>query len=1235
MDKKIIGGMEMALMIVAVFAFARGVSVSNDFFEGVRNDGLRAGGLGRIVAKIVEILGRPMIGIVSADTINTTLDGGWILSDDTTLSTYDISSSDFGAGCCGLTVDGEKCATSVVEDCVSGAPFAEGSLCGSTSFCRKGCCHDEVGGIYDKNVLKGDCKVNWVADPNCNLPGARLGCCVLGDSTIFETRGQCEVDSTIRGVGSREQEVEVDWRADFNEGQCLLISSTQKKGACVLGGGECKFATEIDCYSYGGDFSEGYLCSSESLESDCEMTEQTTCVEGKDGVYFLDSCGNVANIYNSARVRDVSYWDRVISLEDSCGSGEGNGKSDNCGNCNRFLGGVCGSAIKSGFNVDYGNFYCKSTSCMFDGVSYENGESWCVYDGAIGEGDDVVGSRHWKYVCSQGTVTVEPCADYRNQICIQINTFDVGGEEVQFRNAACIANNWRECINLNSVADGVEKCEETLNCRIENVVIADYFKFDVCVPKYPGGFNLEDVRYQKTAEGVCNMADQKCTVVNAPKTWGGCEIVANKGCLSEKFTEEMNDLCRGLGDCGGSANIVGKYSSNYRVVNAPTLGQGFINGLKELATPINGQFAEVEDYSEYLEAAGIFGGPGGVPSGEGDGGIELFGFGASNIGMGALGVQLALYTAAPTIVTLALGGGPYTATLGPFGGAIIGAGIGMIVGGMIAKEIGLSPGGSLLMAIGGGILGAVAGAYMTGMVTTLTSNLLFIPVWGWILAAVILIVTSLFFSGDDCDDIVVEFDCKTWAAPTGGGDCDECNGDLLKPCSEYRCNSLGAACELVNKGTDNELCVDNNPNDVRPPILSPQLGMVSENEMYGSIRDDGFSLTSVGGGCIAAYTPLMFGIVTDEPAHCKFDIEMNGFEDMAFDLGGNVYVRNHTTVFTLPDPSHGQSQGFNWTGDLIFYIKCRDTHGHESPGFYSVDVCVNEGPDKTVPLIRAVEPMNNGVVSFDISSKNVSVITNELADCRWDFSDVDYSVMANSMSCGDKLGSPSSSAGYRCSGVVPIVGGNNIYYVRCMDQPWLGESSERNANGQSFVYGLKRPESRIAIDWIEPSEDFEINSEMTTIDLQVRTSGGGDVHYCSYSFSGYDRMIEMFETGANKLHSQSLNRPAGMHVIYVECEDETGDLVRGETIFNIIHDTSTPQVARVWQDSGSLHVVTTEIADCRYSIDSCNFGWDDGELAGSGEEHIISVIQGRSYYVKCEDEFGNVPSGCSIVVHAL
>jgi hypothetical protein len=1212
--KKVMAGFELTVMVVAVFAFSYGISGTNDLFAEAYYDGPRVGWFAQLAVKVVEILRKPMIGLASAAP------GDEIVA---------------GAGCCAVNDEGHKCVTTLSDDCRDGELFAEGSICALTSFCQKGCCYDDVLGIYDQSVLEGDCSKVWVDDPNCNLPGARLGCCVLGAATIYETRGQCNVDTSVSALGPNAI---VDWRPELNSGQCALLSATQERGACVIGGGDCKFVEESNCFNYGGDFYADVLCTSSSLNVSCERTAQTTCVDGKDEVFFVDSCGNIANVYDSDRADDDSYWEVVVDAGDLCGAGEGNGDSDDCGNCNRFLGGICASASEDKFSVDDGGFYCRPTLCEFDGESYKNGESWCVYDGAIGNGDDVVGSRHWKYVCNQGVVNVEPCADRRSQICAQTNTFDVEGQEVEFRNSACIANNGRNCIALNSEEDGLEECVDTLNCRVDEVHIADQFSFDVCMPKYPEGFDLRSDRYRATAARNCDMADQKCTVIKEPKTWGGgCDITANEGCLGVAFAEEMNDFCRGLGDCGGSVNIAGEYSKSYKVTGGADLSGGIIADLIGLSSPVFGQYAEIENYSEYLNAAGVWGAPVDAP-GEGDEEeVGLFGSGVNEIGMGAAGVGLAAGVFAGGVVSgYALAGqyavlSSYSTTVIPFANAAIGAGVGMIAGAMLAEEIGLSPGGAMLMSIGGGILGAVAGAYLTGALAVEgLATMFIIPVWGWIAVAVILIVTSLFFSGDDCDNVVVEFDCKTWRAPSGGDDCEECNGDPLKPCSEYRCASLGAACEFVNKGSDNELCIEKNRDDVTPPNLEPQLGVISENEMYSDVSDDGFSLTSTDGGCIDAYTPLLFGVESDEVAHCKFDVEMNEFEDMAFDLGGNFYLRNHTTIFTLPDPGHGQSQGGNWSGDLTLYVKCQDTHGHENPGFYTVDLCVFEGDDVTPPVVRGTDPRSGSMVSVNESSKNVNIVTNELASCKWDLRDVVYGEMGNEMDCSDRLNQPSNIQGYLCSDALTTMNGTNTYYVKCMDQPWL----EGDGNVGSFVYELKKPSSAISIDWISPNADFEINSEMVTIDLAAQTSGGGDVHYCSYSFSGYDNMIRMFDSGGI-VHKQPLNRPAGLHKIYIECVDETGDFARDDTAFRIIRDTSTPQVARAWQDQGKLHIVTTEVAECKYSTNSCMFNWDEGGLAGSGEEHIISVTRGDTYYIKCVDEFGNAPRDCSITVRAL
>ncbi len=1222
-------GIEMVLTIVSLVAFAYFIGLTNSNFPLVSAETKKS---------------------MTMQEFMDNLEGVKLIENETWKS-YPISSEAKGAGCCFANKNGQVCGTATPSNCIQDSPFAEGALCADTTFCEKGCCYDNSSGIYDKNVLKIACPSTWIADPNCNLPAAELGCCVLGDNTIFETRGQCRIDTSVRALGRNGI---TDWRGGINEGECLALASVQKEGACLIGEDGCKFGTKSDCLSYGGKFAEGYLCTSPKLNTSCKMTKQTECAKGKDGVYFVDSCGNSANIYNAKEVNNVSYWDKIIPTEDSCGVGKGNGNSKTCGNCNRFGGGICASADKNNFKVDDGNFYCKDTSCMFDGVKYRNGESWCVYDGAIGNGNDVVGSRDWKYVCSQGTVQVEPCADYRNQICVQSKQFESDGKNVSFNNAACIANNWRACINLNG-KENIKECSKTLNCRVDKINIADKFKFDVCLPKYPAGFSLDNPRYEKTATALCGMATQTCTVIRKSKTWGGCEYVANENCLSKQFGQEMNDFCRGLGDCGGSANIAGKWSGNYRISGSPMLSSSWIAKLVALSKPVNGQFAKVEDYSKYLATAGLIDNrvaPGSAQASKGMD-MSMVSQGLSGIGMamnfaatgkalgysimktGVFGKSFATGYGLPNvggeagakaIAAKGTGSGAMGASASAFAGAAIGASIGMVVGGMIAKQLGLSSGGSMLMSIGGAMVGAALGYYyvMTGMLA--------LGIVGWVGIAIMVIAS--FFGGSDCPPITVKFECKPWQPPTGGEDCSQCNENPLKPCSAYRCESLGAGCELINKGSDHELCISGNPSGkTTAPVIQQQSGVSFKGGTYKNF-DGGISIVNDNGGCLDAYTPLKFGIVTGEPTQCRFDISEKPFKEMSFDAGGNYYMYNHTEVFVLPDPSHGQSKGKVWSGKLNLFVKCQNRYGLVNQGYYKIKTCVKEGVDKTAPAIVATLPTTGTMVRFEAKRQNVSIITNELSQCRWDLSDKSYSEMTHILSCNDSIGTPSSVLGYKCTGQLAVGNATTDYYVRCSDQPWLGNSSKRNADSQSFVLKLKKPLSKISITKIIPTGEIKSNTPLYSVDLKVETSGGGDTRICSYSFSGYDNMIKMFETGESQTHSQVLNLGMGKKILYVRCEDETGDFAQNSTTFNISRRVP-PAIIRVWQKDGYMNLILSKRGECRFSTERCNFDWDSGANIGVGTELQFSVIKGKKYYIQCNDDGGSVPTKCSAMLVGL
>jgi len=1194
MKKIITAGFEIILIVAAVFAFAY----------------LMAGSSG-----LVEKLKKPMISFASAQE---------------------------GFQCCEKLINGSVCQDIVFEsDC--GFGLHQYTDCDATSTCARGCCIDDNVGTYDKKVPKMLCSGRWEDDENCNIPGGDFGCCVIGSRAYYTTQQNCVYRTEREGNGAV-----LNWQDDKSEMQCSALALFQEEGACVLGNG-CQFTTVQECIGLTGssnNFYENYLCTTDELNTGCEKTTMTTCVEAKDGVYFLDSCGNPANIYDADKVNDDLYWSAVVGVADSCNSNDENGNADSkdCGNCNRFKGGICEPAAGSGVNPDEGDYYCADTSCMFMGEKYKNGESWCVYDGKIDDGDDVVGSRHWKYVCNRGEIQIEPCADYRNEICIQSNTvsLSVDGEEneIDFRNSACVANNWRECIDLNTEEGGVEKCSETLNCRVEEVNIDKYFKFNACVPRYPGGFHLTNENAQKAAERICGAATQTCTVVYEQDWDGDCEAKINEDCLEIEFTEKMNDFCRKIGDCGLEVNIEGKYNEgnpSYRVNEAPRLNSRIIQKLIDLANPVPGQYAEVETeaYKEYLEAAGLM--DIGEPDLEGEEDIDL-----GSVGMGIAGVGAAAYWATtPVSMSVAIAGKSILPGLGlgnsawgaAFGGAAISAGIGFIAGAMIADYLGLNPVGSMLMAVGVGLVGAgVSFLWTAGLSSAWT------PVgWVLIIVGVILSILSFLFGWGDCDNVEVEFTCKPWQPPPGADDCYKCNENLLKPCSEYRCESLGAGCEFINKGMEEEMC-DGAEDNGAYPVIEPNLDIRNDDILYDDISANGFRITDLNGGCVAAYDVLLFGLMTDEPAQCKFDLEQKDFADMDYDLGSSAYTYNHTTAFVLPDPSHGQSQGIDWTGDLTLFIKCMDRFGHETPLFYEINMCVSEADDVTPPLIRGVNPANGSLVSYGSTSKDVEIYTNELAECRWDLTDVIYDSMANSFECSDALASPSSILGYLCNSTLPVSSFYNNYYIKCKDQPWLeaeGKGSERNANIESYVYVLRKPVNEISIVKIKPDEDYEVNTRISTVTLKVETAGGGDYHSCKFSFSSYDDMLDFNDFDFDNIHEQVFNQMTpGSKRIYIECSDETGGSVRDETRFRVVYDSSSPQVARIFQRGTTMTIITTEPADCVYSTYAdleCGFNFNNGNSAGGGIEHIISVARGRKYYIKCKDEYDNEPSSCSII----
>ncbi|MBI2044456.1 hypothetical protein HYT23_00195 [Candidatus Pacearchaeota archaeon] len=482
--------------------------------------------------------------------------------------------------CCEKTTEGAWCMDVKEESqCATGANLnvPVPTPCQATSYCKLGWCYDSQQGTCMPNVPQKLCSANqgtWSsgseAPPQCSL-----GCCTLGDQAAFVTQVTCKRMSALYGI-------ETDFSTEFsNELECIASVTSEDKGACVFEKEyekTCQFLTQRECATLGTseqnvEFHKGILCSAEELGTNCGPTKKTTCVEGKDGVYFVDSCGNVANIYDADKEKDKDYWKRVYDADESCNPGSSNAGSAKCGNCDYYSGSNCKPYQRSvdGVRPNLGENICRDLACDYQGTRYDHGETWCVSN--TNKGKNIPGSEYFRFVCYDSEITVEPCDAFRQSICVEEN--DNG-----FSYARCSANLWRDCIAQDNQLD----CENTdkRDCRwMAHDKEDNGDLIFACVPKFSPGFDFwgstEDVETVSEGEGICAISNTECVSTFTKGLTGGkwecqsnCGCCLNddehEGCDGDEWASNKVNLCNALGDCGNKINYIGNKGYPNRTV---------------------------------------------------------------------------------------------------------------------------------------------------------------------------------------------------------------------------------------------------------------------------------------------------------------------------------------------------------------------------------------------------------------------------------------------------------------------------------------------------------------------------------------------------------------------------------------------------------------------------------------------------------------------------------------------
>ena len=404
--------------------------------------------------------------------------------------------------------------------------------CVSNSACEAGrtktWCDSQEGRFYSNSA---DCSA---------ITSCEVGSCILNNECFSGvSKNYCESQGSAAVFLFGVQD----------EASCSALLRGEQ-GCCTLPSGQTARTTSVECT---GSWDSG-LCSS---VSDCSPRDHKECVNGH--AYWVDSCGNVENVYNNER--EGSDDNRgILTLAES---------TDFVGFCDPSQGEVCkeisGDAQCVDVNCDVGDvfvietnldenyarfldknnvkitapdgkgkgsllgetFYQQKGNRLFnyyeEGITSRkeetkesrlNGESWCMlwpqpdWDESRKEANPAdPGSRDYVFKCENGEIKImESCAAYRSEICEE--NYD---SEKGITSADCVDNKWESCARSDQ-----DDCSSKGNCR---------WTGDYCVPIIPPGNVFWD--NDRLSEGETTM----CYVCGSGD--GGCEDAS----------------CKRLGDC--------------------------------------------------------------------------------------------------------------------------------------------------------------------------------------------------------------------------------------------------------------------------------------------------------------------------------------------------------------------------------------------------------------------------------------------------------------------------------------------------------------------------------------------------------------------------------------------------------------------------------------------------------------------------------------------------------------
>ncbi len=1225
-------------------------------------------------------------------------------------------------GCCYSSSDGScnKNTPKALCNSKKDASYIESPNC-DIAACQKGCCLIGEEAFF---VTQTQCKQYGSQFPNMKVNfdssastekacleksrSQEIGCCVTEEACSFTTRDACattneNIESPTQpttATGTTQAETPVSGTASQSEAQTTpatqaesqeqqeieqpAIPTTGSINIDVITGYQTQETPESAKPVFIGNkgFYKNTLCSNDKLQCGCAKQHHTECYQGR--VYWYDSCGNRENIYDANKAKSYNKG-FVLPIASSC---KAKVNDLSCGNCDYSQGTLCGQAPLK-IKPKYGDLACIGLNCDSTyndqispnaGGDKKHGESWCVYDKYPGLGKDRPGARHYRHLCIAGEEYVEPCEDFRGQLCVQgllgkeifetQESFDLqkGSDYVE---AGCRTNRFNQCVKFTKKSE----CENVAysDCywmeagivnrtkEIESVGISGDIEITppgICVPLVPPGLKFwpdeetinlgkEIPAGQQSATGkspdldaaqICNSASRECVVVfeSAPLRGISNKCIQNCHCLKEDWKIAGYNLCTSQGDCGAKYNTLDKVSLlGFEYTNEKNKNEKFTSSdLGKTALARAGRSADkpsfFDAFSDNYGWVGLLGiASTGLIEGLGTLGTDepftkAFWSGATSgpgllkEGWNLLKGQFSAGTEkTPTLTitpeeeteTIQTSTTPEepTLTITPEDtGSVIG--IDAITGNALEgteaesalNEIDKIPEaseeGSFLSSIGGSIPGwfgpAINGAS-----------------WLFTLYSAIDAITTKYKT------YKVATVCNPWVAPLGGKDCEKCN-EKFKPCSEYKCRSLGQTCRLINPGTSDEKCINMHPNDVNSPIITPNKDALTKGY---TIKDAGATIGFEINERIDPYSPLSIGINTNEPATCKYSTNASmKYDDMPFVFGSSLFLYNQTMIVSLPQELASEEALKQTHGLYTLYLKCMDASGNKNNRDYYIKLKIKPGKDLTPPIIEAASLKDNAYLAANIKETEFSIFTNEPGTCRYSSNDVEYDSMKNEFTCSQSGFMTASLfyTTYECKTTLKdIKQGSNAYYLRCKDL-------SNNVNQEGFKFNLIGTKP-LLINQTSPSG--EILSNNVTLEVFTQEGAQDGKAVCGYKL-GNAPNVEFKNTNAD-YHFEDLFLNIGTYDYAIICNDVAGNEAKSSIKFKITKDLEAPKLIFIFKDATAslLHIELNEVTTCEYStLKPFKFGDGTRMTNENAKIHEAALVEdSNKFYITCQDVFTN------------